>query len=236
MTEEKAVAIVEQEPKEIVIRSFDAVVQKVINEAQFQILRGRTPPGVIKTRPGKGQQTFKYVPHGYVTSVLNQAFGFDWDFETLPLANGDYYKKVEAEPEMSRKGSILVQGRLTVRIRNPQDPTEVVAEITKTATGEKEIMKGMSWGGLVKSANSDALKKSASLLGVALDLYWQDAPTDFIPASPEQIALEKAKVAALVMLDAGDKTPKQIKDEIAAEFGIEIPVKTLHKWNRERNG
>lgn len=175
------------------IQKFGDVFASVMNEAQFAILCGRTPKRYIKTRPGKGKKTFSYVPHGYVVGVLNKAFGFNWDWEILPQGNGDYYKYIPpfmgpdkrnpGKEVQWQPGSYLVAGKLTVRIVNPANPSIVLATIVKTATGEKEHMRGMTHGGHVKSAASDGLKKAASRLGVALDLYWQDADEDYMPAT-----------------------------------------------------
>lgn len=170
----------ETESKAIVVSSFSEVIASVMNEAQFNILQGRTPKEMIKRRPGKGGKTFSYVPHGYVTAQLNRAFGFDWDFEIVPNGKGELFSVLEGEAKDSRPGSVLVHGKLTVRIRDPHDVRQVIATITKSSTGEKEIIKGMTWGGLVKSAESDAFKKCASRLGVALDLYWQDTDEDYL--------------------------------------------------------
>ena len=197
----------EQQGNAIVVSSFEQVITKTVTNAQFSIISGRTPKSVIKKRPGKGGKVFSYVPHGYVVAVLNRAFGFDWDFESVPMRNGEMFVYMEeVKGTVKRKGadvevvmrpaSILVHGRLTVRIRNPNNPMEVIATIVKTATGEKEVIRGMTWGGLVKSAESDAFKKAASKMGVALDLYWQDADTDYIPMSPEMIAEQEEMARA----------------------------------------
>lgn len=211
------------EDKAIVTSSFRDIVASVMNESQFSILNGKTPKHLIKRRPGKGGKTFSYVPHGYVTAKLNQAFGFDWDFEIAPNGRGDFYSVIEGEPEQSRNSSVIVHGKLTVRIRDPQNLTSVIATISKSSTGEKEIMKGMSWGGLIKSAESDAFKKCASRLGIALDLYWQDTDEDYI--SPEDKEKELiSKVAALV---AQGKT----KPEVAAELNLTIPQVIAYSKN-----
>jgi hypothetical protein len=179
------------------IQKFGDVVASIMNEAQYRILCGRTPKKYIKTRPGKGKKTFSYVPHGYVVGVLNKAFGFNWDVETLPWGDGNYYRYIPPKygPDRDGKevkyhnGSYLVQVKLTLRImklREANDPDsgfELVATIVKTATGEKEELRGMTPGGHVKSAESDGLKKTATRLGVALDLYWQDADEDYMPAT-----------------------------------------------------
>jgi len=191
---------------EIIVSAFDKIVASTITDAQFAIISGRTPSNVIKKRPGKGGKIFSYVPHGYVIAVLNRAFGFDWDIETIPQKDGQMFlymdevygpnpKRPEKEV-LYRGASVLVNVRLTVRIRNPEAPQDVLATITKTATGEKEVIRGMSWGGLIKSAESDGFKKAASKLGVALDLYWKDEDNEYMPMSQEQIEEEKDKLAA----------------------------------------
>lgn len=178
------------ENSDMAIVTFDNVVKEVLNEAQFEILQGRTPKQYIKRRPGKGGKTFSYVPHGYVTAVLNKAFGFDWDFEIVPIDGEKLFLYMKGGVSGGKqKASMLVHGKLTVRIREKK---KILATIVKTSTGEKEEVKGMSWGSLLKSAESDAFKKAASRLGIALDLYWQDADEDYIPAeklSPEQQVL-----------------------------------------------
>lgn len=37
----------------------------------------------IKTRPGPRNMPLRYVEVGYVINILNQAFGWDWDFRIL---------------------------------------------------------------------------------------------------------------------------------------------------------
>lgn len=178
-----------------VIENFSDVIATIMNEAQYRILCGRTPRNAILTRPGKGRQTFSYVSHAYVTCQLNKAFGFNWDVRTLPWGDGGYYHYVppkygpdrDGKEVLYHNGSYLVQVELTVRImrlREPGNPDagfELVAVITKTATGEKEELRGMTPGSHVKSAESDGFKKAATRFGVALDLYWQDADEDYLP-------------------------------------------------------
>jgi hypothetical protein len=226
--------VVPSEPDGIKIQSFDLVVASVINESQFRILSGRTPKAVIKTRPGRGGKNFNYVPHGYVNTLLNRAFGFDWDFETLPNGNGDFWTIIDADTTMNRKQSCLVTGKLTVRIHDVNDPTIVLAEIVKTGTGERECIRGMTWGSIVKSAESDALKKCASKLGVALDLYWEDPTGEFIPESDETIAARQAeKMAIEIKTRNPGVSPKLIADTILEELGVDVPVNRVLKWIKE---
>lgn len=175
----------------IVVHDPSEIIARIMTDDQFRILCGRTPKSVVRTRPGKGKKTFKYAPHGYFVAVLNRACGFNWDWEILPQANGQMFLELpptmgpdrynEGEECQWRPGSIIVHGRLTVRFSDPENPTTVLVTATKTATGEKEIIRGMTWGGLIKSAGSDAFKKACTRMGIALDLYWQDADEDYIP-------------------------------------------------------
>lgn len=199
-------AVNEQGNEIVLITRFSDIVASVMNEAQFAIISGRTPRAAIKTRKGKGDKTFSYVPHGYVTKKLNEAFGFDWDFETISNGRGEMFtyfpeeKMVLRNKPYIRPASCIVHCKLTFRIRDPRDLREVIATITKTATGEREDAGGMTMGSLIKAAESDGLKKAASKLGVALDLYWADAEADYLEQvvirptlTPEQIEHARAR-------------------------------------------
>lgn len=129
-----------------------------LNEAQKNFLIQKTPPQHIKTRPGPGGLPLSYVEVGYVINLLNQVFGWNWDFRIVGQQVG--------------KKQVSVQGELAVRI------------------GERMIVKGQYGGADIKlnrvtsepvsvaddlkAAASDCLKKCASLLGVAGDVYWKD--------------------------------------------------------------
>ncbi len=129
-----------------------------LNPAQLTFITQKTPKQFIKTRPGPGGSSLSYVEVGYVINILNQAFGWDWDFRIFDQQIG--------------KKQVWVRGELTIRI------------------GEHNIIKGQ-YGGAdmkinrttgepisvaddLKAAASDSLKKCASMLGIASDLYWKD--------------------------------------------------------------
>jgi hypothetical protein len=223
------------ESTELEIKSFEDVLSGVINKSQFEILRGRTPRKHIKTRPGKGGKTFSYVEHGYVTKVLNTAFGFAWSFEILPQGDGNYFvylPPVERDGERMRPGSVLVHGKLTVHVHNPDNPAEVLATIIKTSTGEKEELKGMTWGGHLKSAESDALKKAASRVGIALDLYWADADEDYIEEQAEQA---RGGIDSLRLEGKSDaEIAKRLSDDgmgrSAIAKAMDVPIKDVVGW------
>lgn len=115
-----------------------------------------TPKQFIYSRPGKGGRNFDYVDIHYIQNKLNFTFGFLWDFDVISHGR-------EAD-------FIWVQGKLTVKLTNG-------ATISKTQFGRAEVkyIKGtkqmVDFGNDLKSATSDALKKCASMLGIASDVY-----------------------------------------------------------------
>lgn len=136
-----------------------------INAAQHEILTQATPTAEIRTRQGKGGRSFPYTDPAYVIRTLNLAFGWDWSFE----ADNEDIFYVNDKPFEAK-----VRGRLTV---HTGDKT-----IVKVQYGCQpiEFQKNnpdmpVSLGDAYKGAASDALKKCASLLGVALDLYDSDS-------------------------------------------------------------
>ena len=129
----------------------------VLNEAQRSIMEQRTPANAIRTRRGRGGREFKYVTHAYVTRILNQAFGWAWDFEVL-----DTRIVPEEDPQ-----EVFVRGRLTVRTKSGV----IVKEQFGSSSVKRSGSQITSLGDDLKAASSDALKKCASLLGLALDLY-----------------------------------------------------------------
>lgn len=129
-------------------------------EAQSAVLLQRTPQNVIRQREGRGGKIFNYVPHAWVTRVLNNAFGWRWNFEIL---------ETRFFPNDSEPIEVVVKGRLTVETDR--------GFIIKEQFGGHDVAKLKSGQGYVsiaddmKKAGTDALKKCASLLGIALDLY-----------------------------------------------------------------
>jgi len=131
-----------------------------LNANQLAQILKRTPKAYVKKRPAKGGGTWEYVTSGYVKKVLNLMFGWDWDFEILE--------------DKVMHDEVIVKGRLTCRSNG--------RTIVKTQYGNKDIMykretdaQGnripLSIGNDFKSASSDCLKKCASEIGIAQDIY-----------------------------------------------------------------
>jgi|SRR3989344_6574671 len=129
-----------------------------LNPAQLSFISQKTPKQFIKTRPGPGGMSLSYVEVGYVINMLNHVFGWDWDFRILDQQIG--------------KKQVWVRGELTVRAKG--------RAITKGQFGGADIKfnrttaEPISIADDLKAAGSDCLKKCASMLGIAGDVYWKE--------------------------------------------------------------
>jgi hypothetical protein len=153
-----------------------------MSEKQITWMMQVTPKQHVYQRQGKGGKTFDYVTGAYVEKVLNFIFGWNWDFEVT---------------SHGREGNFVwVLGKLTVR------GGQAGQVITKTQFGRAEIkyIKNtkdyVDYGNDLKAATTDALKKCASLLGIASDIYGKaefkqetgkEAREESVPASPQPV-------------------------------------------------
>lgn len=217
-------AIAKREPAEVgESRQFDAICQ---------MMTQRTPDNEIRTRPGRGGKPLKYTDGAYVIRTLNEAFVWDWDFvtdnEELLMYNGEPFE-------------VKVRGTLTVRLNGQT--------VTKTQFGCQPIemlsngSKPVSIGDAYKGAATDAMKKCASLLGIALDLYDSDsdvntgkkpqpppAPARPVklegaqPTTPDGLPEVKSKAAAFVIKLAKEKgwNEAALAQAIEAKFGTVV--------------
>ena len=107
--------------------------------------------GQIKQREGRGGKMLDYIETHAVIARLNEAFDGAWSFKVAD------YKSMESE--------IIVQGRLTAGGHTKEQFG------SSTVARNRETGKPISIGDDLKAAASDALKKCATLFGVALELY-----------------------------------------------------------------
>lgn len=125
------------------------------DKAQIKFMLGSTPKKHIYQRKAKGGGEWDYVTGIYVKKVLNYVFGWNWDFEVKEHG-------VQGE-------TIWVLGKLTVRTTD--------AVVVKEQFGRSDIKfkkdstKYLDFGNDLKAATTDALKKCASELGIAGDVY-----------------------------------------------------------------
>jgi len=133
------------------------VDNNLLNGNQLAQLLKATPKQYVRTRPAKGGGTWDYVTSGYVKKVLNLMFGWDWDFEIIS-------EIIQLEAKQ-----VIVKGKLVCRTNG--------RVITKMQYGRQDVKfrKGTSepldLGNDMKGAASDCLKKCASELGIAADIY-----------------------------------------------------------------
>lgn len=134
-------------------------------DALAVMLQQQTPKEVIRWRDGKGGRKLAYVDHAHVTRTLNNAFGWRWSFEV----DNELIQYVNELPFEA-----TCRGRLTVWLPGIEVPVTKMQMGCQPIEMMKDKTKPVSIGDAMKGAASDALKKCASLLGIALDLYDSD--------------------------------------------------------------
>jgi len=133
------------------------VEQNSLNASQLALILKKTPAQYVKQRPAKGGGNWDYVSGGYVKKCLNLMFGWDWDFEILD--------------EKILHGEAIVKGRIKTQYGN-KDIVFKKQSPEDTAKGLDRIP--LSIGNDLKSAATDCLKKCASEIGIASDIYNKD--------------------------------------------------------------
>lgn len=159
-------------------KKYTLVNAPISNEQILKIFQ-RTPAQHVHQRPGKGGGTWDFVTGVYVKKVLNHVFGWLWDFEIM---------------DKGKEGKqVWVQGKLTIK-----DPKTFQPVIIKTQFGGADIKfkKGTSemldYANDLKAATTDALKKCASELGIASDIYGKNEFKEIgAPVETKDIPLKK---------------------------------------------
>lgn len=136
----------------------------------LQALGKPFPKEAVKTRVGGGGAKFDYVAGYTVIHRLNDATGGQWSwhvksFEFRPAGTDRYGKEVSL---------VVVTGELTI----PGLGTRAGIGVQKvTENGGEDLVKG---------ASTDALKKAATLFGVALELYGDDYEDEDRAPAPQR--------------------------------------------------
>lgn len=135
-----------------------------ISQQARDVITRRLPTEKIKQRPGGGGMTFDYVTPATVIDILNEAFDYQWDMRVFNSRREDE--------------TVIVGVELQVQ-------SEDGAPVVKQQFGSCEITRGLGVGEAFKGAASDALKKTATLFGVALELYQDgDVTVPSVPRKP----------------------------------------------------
>lgn len=196
-----------------------------MSEKQVITIVQKTPPQYIYRRQGKGGQKFDYVTGWYVTKVLNYVFGWNWDFEITDKGR--------------EQDQVWVLGKLTVK----DDKGHV---IVKSQFGRADIKflkaqpnRAVDYGNDLKAAATDALKKCASELGIASDIYGkaefvEEGNTPVAPTTPTTPAGPAKEPPA-----ASDSPTREKLFKLAREYGavsgketkmIDAALKMKIKW------
>lgn len=186
------------------------VSENSLNEKQLDLILKKTPQQYVKQRPAKGGGTWEYVTGGYVKKCLNLMFGWDWDFEIVD------------EKILIESGEIVVKGKLTCRTAGK--------EITKMQYGNKDIVfkKGtkipLSIGNDMKSAATDCLKKCASEIGIASDIYNKE---DF-----REVRVVKSEIKLADIVEIYEVKRDKISDEDQMYIDRIIEEKEVNSYTK----
>ena len=209
------------------------IVKAPLTTRQLLTIGEVTPPDQIYERKGKGSKMFKYVRGSYIKDRLNKIFGWMWDFEVVQHG-------VE-------KNLIWVLGKLTVKDMKGHT-------ITKMQFGRSEVKyyrdktKGtVDFGNDLKAATTDALKKCASELGIARDIYSQqetkeiqqvdknyqppieEAKTKEVPNKVEGIGASEADKNRILETAKQLKLRGRIDEAIEKTTGLKVNWKGMTK-------
>jgi hypothetical protein len=140
-----------------------------ITREQVDLLSRKTPPKYIKKRKGRGGKELSYVEINYVQAVLNAVFAFDWDVKVID-------RIVSMQDNFI---AMLVE--LTLRFADGHVVTKHAwggADIKRAADGSGKLV---DFADDLKAAQSDGIKKAASMAGVAWDVFsglseWANEP------------------------------------------------------------
>ena len=155
MTGEKKKKATKQVALEIYVGEEKMSVAQTV-KAQINYLSMLTPEKYIMQRKGRGNLMLDYVETNYVIGRLNATFFFNWDSEIIEqIIDKD-------------NNQIAMKVRLTVRFANGN-------EVKKDAWGGSAIKFSgttmIDFADDLKSAESDGIKKAASMLGICWDVY-----------------------------------------------------------------
>ena len=190
--------------------------KSILNANQVQKIFNTTNKKYIYQKPGKGGGAFNYVRASYIRRTLDGIFGFNWDFEIVTPDETAFQMAVMT-------GYITLKGRLTGRTQDTNGTWHTIVReqygraevkfLTEKVNNQKvkkidDYTKKpipLDFGNDMKAAASDALKKAASQLGIAADVY---DPDEFIPyeVAGSNEADDRAKNAKKLAKDAANKS------------------------------
>jgi len=168
---------------EITKNELSKVKENLLNKDQLNFLFKPTPKAHIYERPAKGGGTWKYVTGSYFKKVLNLMFGWNWDFEIMDeIINLDASQVIVKGRLTIRTGNQTIirmqYGRQDIKFKNEYLKDDKGNNIVDTRGNPKKFKTTipLDLGNDLKGASTDSLKKCASELGIASDVY---APNEY---------------------------------------------------------
>lgn len=168
------------------------------NKEQMEIINQGVPEPLIKYRD-KGGRRYSYVELPVVTDILNRLFGNLWNWNILENCIHD--TGITDQKNGITKRYVQVRGLLRVPMQDPNHPDQFIW-VEREANGVHALLGGdiEIRSAAFKSASSDALKKAASSLGVARNVYMSDEllmTLDSLQAEEDQDIWTEQTIAAL---------------------------------------
>lgn len=182
--------------------------EEKFQDAIGNLVCAKTPKEVVYKRPIRGGSQADYIPGWWFIEQLNALFNYNWDLKILDkgfLGSPPTYVWVEVE--------LIVRSGLIV--------------VSKTAFGGSDVKKLQSTGAIMdlgddlKSAATDGMKKAATLLGIAADIYGKKevqstaAPNksqlDTLYKVGEKANMDQAKVDAFIEKKYPGKKSKDLE-------------------------
>lgn len=145
-----------------------------INDTIKEVIERPIPPEVISERSGGGGRTLSYISGSFVTDMLNHAFGYMWDWEVQSQWIEQSQDRINKSggKGVAQAPVAHVRGILTVYF---EDENGAERAIRKSGLGSKVVIGGATeQESVFKAADTDALKKAASRLGIGAQLYRND--------------------------------------------------------------
>ncbi len=171
--------------------------QSFLNGDQLKKMFSRTPKEHQYKRPAKGGGEWTYVTGIYVKKVLNFVFGWDWDFVIVNFEANTQAKQciVHGRLTVRNRGKVVMKeqfGRADMKFKKVQEfdaDGKKVWTVDKNGKKRPQLIQSdepLDLGNDLKAASTDALKKCASELGLAADVYGMEEFKEIKVASTDE--------------------------------------------------
>ena len=165
---------------------------KLDNKTRKELSR-KLDPKLIKTRTqygGGGKNSLSYISANTCIDLLNKAFGHNWSMRIVDrwMEQGIQHPFVEKDGKKPVAQGPTAWCIVELSVDFVDDDGKV-RTITKSAFGSQSITGNQSVQSTngYKGAQSDALKKAATLFGIALELYRDPSEESYFQSSNEEL-------------------------------------------------